>query len=73
MDLGFRAHQPLAAIPARSASGPYQAAAVMAATPATYGNGRVVLQGSATIGASASWHDGKQTTDRFFKTVLRFK
>ena len=27
MDFGFRAHQPLAAIPARSASGPYQAAA----------------------------------------------
>ena len=39
--------------------------------PATYGNGQVVLQGSAAIGASASWHDGKQTADRFFKTILR--
>ena len=41
--------------------------------PATYGNGQVVLQGSAAIGASASWHDGKQTADWFFKTVLRLK
>lgn len=41
--------------------------------PATYGNGEVVIQGSATIGSTASWHDGKQTTDRFFKTVLRLK
>ena len=41
--------------------------------PETYGNGQVVLQGSATIGASASWHDGKQSTDRFFRTVLKFK
>ena len=41
--------------------------------PETYGNGEVVLQGSAAIGASASWHDGKQSTDRFFKTVLRLK
>ena len=39
--------------------------------PATYGNGQVVLQGSANIGASASWHDGKQANDRFFKTVLK--
>ena len=38
-----------------------------------YGNGEVVLQGSANIGASASWHDGKQSGDRFFKTVLRLK
>ena len=38
-----------------------------------YGNGQVVLRGSASIGASASWHDGKQSGDRFFKTVLRFK
>ena len=38
-----------------------------------YGNGQVVLQGSAAIGASASWHDGKQSADRFFKTVLRLK
>jgi uncharacterized repeat protein (TIGR02543 family) len=41
--------------------------------PATYGNGQVVIQGSATIGSTASWHDGKQATDRFFKTILRFK
>ena len=41
--------------------------------PATYGNGQVVIQGSATIGASASWHDGQQTSDRFFRTVLKFK
>ena len=40
---------------------------------AEYGNGQVVLQGSANIGASASWHDGKQAGDRFFKTVLRLK
>ena len=40
--------------------------------PATYGNGQVVIQGSATIGASASWHDGQQTSDRFFRTVLKF-
>jgi len=32
-----------------------------------------VLQGSANIGESASWHDGKQDGDRFFKTVLRLK
>jgi hypothetical protein len=41
--------------------------------PATYGNGEVVLQGSANIGASASWHDGRQSGDRFFKTILRLK
>ena len=41
--------------------------------PATYGNGQVVIRGSATIGSTASWHDGKQTADRFFKTVLRLK
>ncbi len=41
--------------------------------PVTYGNGQVVLQGSATIGSTASWHDGKQTGDHFFKTVLRLK
>ena len=40
---------------------------------ATYGNGHVVIQGSATIGSSASWHDGKQTGDHFFKTVLRLQ
>ena len=38
-----------------------------------YGNGEVVLQGSATIGASASWHDEKQSTDRFFRTTLKLK
>ena len=38
-----------------------------------YGNGQVVIQGSATIGSTASWHDGKQSGDRFFKTVLRLK
>jgi hypothetical protein len=32
-----------------------------------------MLRGSATIGASASWHDGRLTVDRFFKTVLRLK
>ena len=41
--------------------------------PASYGNGQVVLQGSANIGASASWHDGKQSGEKFFKTVLRLK
>ena len=41
--------------------------------PATYGNGEVVLQGSATIGSTASWHDGKQSTDRFFRTTLKLK
>ena len=41
--------------------------------PAEYGNGQIVLQGSAGIGTSASWHDGKQTGDRFFRTVLRLK
>ena len=41
--------------------------------PATYGNGQVVLQGSATIGSTASWHDGKQSTDRFFRTTLKLK
>ena len=41
--------------------------------PATYGNGQVVLQGSATLGTSASWHDGKQSTDRFFRTTLKLK
>ncbi len=41
--------------------------------PATYGNGEVVLQGSANIGASASWHDDRQSGDRFFKTILRLK
>ena len=39
----------------------------------TYGNGKVVLRGSATIGALASWHDGRLANDRFFKTVLRLK
>ena len=38
-----------------------------------YGNGQVVIQGSATIGSTASWHDGNQSSDRFFKTVLRLK
>jgi hypothetical protein len=38
-----------------------------------YGNGQVVIQGSATIGSTASWHDGNQSGDRFFKTVLRLK
>ena len=37
------------------------------------GNGEVVLQGSTGIGESDSWHDGKQTGDLFFRTVLRFK
>ena len=41
--------------------------------PAAYGNGQVVIQGSATIGSTASWHDGKQPTDRFFRTTLKLK
>ena len=41
--------------------------------PETYGNGEVVVQGSASLGASASWHDGKQPTDRFFRTILKLK
>ena len=41
--------------------------------PSTYGNGLVVIQGSATIGSTASWHDGKQSTDRFFRTTLKLK
>ena len=41
--------------------------------PSTYGNGQVVIQGSATIGSTASWHDGKQSTDRFFRTTLKLK
>ncbi len=40
--------------------------------PATYGNGQIVLQGSASLSAQ-SWHDGKQSADRFFKTVLRLQ
>ena len=41
--------------------------------PDSYGNGQVVIQGSATIGSTASWHDGKQSTDRFFRTTLKLK
>ena len=40
---------------------------------ATYGNGTVVLQGRADLGSSSSWHDGKQTGDRFFRTELRLR
>ena len=41
--------------------------------PAEYGNGQVVVQGSATLGGQDSWHDGKQPGDFFFRTVLRLK
>jgi len=40
--------------------------------PENYGNGRVVIKGSVSIGASAEWHD-KTTGDKFFKTVLELK
>lgn len=35
----------------------------------SYGNGKVKLQGTVNIGASAEWHD-KQEGDKFFRTVL---
>ena len=41
--------------------------------PETYGNGTVVLQGRADLGSSSTWHDGKQTGDRFFRTELRLQ
>ncbi len=37
--------------------------------PEAYGNGKVEVQGSINIGASAEWHT-KQTGDKFFRTKL---
>ena len=37
-----------------------------------YGNGQVVVEGSASIGASAEWHN-KQPGDLFFRTALKLK